>query len=365
MKKSTVMILVILVAAASSGTTLGVQKLLSTWGMGDSIVIITDKRCEECNTSRIETTFKNSFPNASLEVLDYSQSKGKKLFEQEGIKVLPAVLIPKPYDKQEAFKRFERFAKPSKNYYSLMTGGTFDPTAEICDNKKDDDNNKLVDCDDPACKKDWRCMEKREKPDVDVFVMSHCPFGTQIEKGLLPVWDLFGDKINLNIRFVDYSMHGKKEIDEELKQYCVGEQGKQKFRNYLECFLKEGDTSDKCVTQAKADATVLKACLKKTDEEFGITKAFEDKSQWKGNFPPFPLHATLAKKYGVQGSPTLVINDAVVQAGRSPKAIRDAICKGFKDQPAECQKELDNSNPSPGFGFGKESGGSTPAKCGG
>jgi hypothetical protein len=53
-------------------------------------------------------------------------------------------------------------------------------------------------------------MEKREKPDVDVFVMSYCPFGTQIEKGLLPVWDLLGDKINLNIRFVDYAMHGKR-----------------------------------------------------------------------------------------------------------------------------------------------------------
>ncbi len=364
MKKSIVIILLILVAAASSATTLGVQKLLATWGMGDSIVIITDKRCEQCDTSRLESALKTSFPNTTVEVLDYGQRKGKKLFEKEGVKVLPAVLIPKPFDQQEGFKRFDRFANPGKNYYSLMTGATFDPTAEICDNEKDDDNNKLVDCNDPACKNDWRCMEKREKPDVDVFVMSHCPYGTQIEKGLLPVWDLFGDKINLNIRFVDYAMHGKKEIYEELKQYCVGEQGKQKLRNYLGCFLKDGDTSDKCVKQANVDASALKVCLQKTDEDFGITKAFEDKSKWKGRFPPFPLHAEKAQKYGVRGSPTLVINDVVVQSGRSPKAIRDAVCKGFKEQPPECKKEIDDANPSPGFGFGKGSGGAA-SKCGG
>ena len=31
------------------------------------------------------------------------------------------------------------------------------------------------------------CMGKLEKPIVEAFVMSHCPFGTQIEKGMLPV----------------------------------------------------------------------------------------------------------------------------------------------------------------------------------
>jgi protein-disulfide isomerase len=209
-------------------------------------------------------------------------------------------------------------------------------------------------------------MEKREKPDVDVFVMSHCPFGTQIEKGLLPVWDLFGDKINLNIRFVDYAMHGKKEIDEQLKQYCVGEQGKQKLRTYLECFLKSGEENNNCAKAAKVDSGALAACIKKSDKEFGVTKAFEDKSQWKGRFPPFTVHKELSQKYEVRGSPTLVINDVVVQAGRSPKAIQGAVCKGFKQAPEECKKELDASNPSPGFGSGKApAGGGSGAACGG
>jgi hypothetical protein len=366
MKTSSVVILCIIVAIASSAATLGIQKIGSSIGAPEGIVILTDKRCEECDTARLEDALGKTFTEAKFKVLDYGDRKGRKLYEKEGVQTLPAVLLPKAYDQQESFKRFERFAKAGKDFYLLRTGGTFDPTAEICDNEKDDNGDKLVDCDDPTCKTDWRCMEKREKPDVDVFVMSHCPFGTQIEKGLLPVWDLFGDKINLNIRFVDYAMHGKKEVDEQLKQYCVGEQGKQKLRSYLECFLKEGKADNTCDKVAKVDSAQLAACIKKADKEFGVTKAYEDKSKWKGRFPPFPVHEELSKKYGVRGSPTLVINDVVVKAGRSPKAIQGAICKAFKNEPEECKKELDASNPSPGFGLNKKGkGAGGGGACGG
>ncbi len=365
MKTNVVIILLILVAAASSAATLGVQKLTKGWGAPEGIVILSDERCKECDTARLETALRTSFTDSKIDVVDYGQRRGRKLYENEKVEGLPAVLIPKAYDQQEAFKRFERFATAGKDYYSLRTGGTFDPKAEICDNEKDDNGDKLVDCDDPTCKTNWLCMEKREKPEVDVFVMSHCPFGTQIEKGLLPVWDLLGDKVDLNIRFVDYAMHGEKEVKEQLRQYCVGEQGKLKLRKYLGCFLKEGEEGDRCVKEAGVDSGELAACTKKVDKEFGVIKALEDKSNWKGRFPPFPIHAEMAQKYGVRGSPTLVINDVVVESGRSPKAIRDAICKGFKEQPPECSKEIDDANPSPGFGFNKGKEGGSGAACGG
>jgi len=366
MKTSSVIILCVIVAIASSAATLGIQKIAATIGAPEGIVILTDKRCETCDTERIQNALSQTFTDAKFEVVDYGDRRGRKLYENEGMNTLPAVLLPKAYDQQEAFKRFERFATAGKDYYVLRTGGTFDPKAEICDNEKDDNGDKLVDCEDPTCKSDWRCMEKRDKPAVDVFVMSHCPFGTQIEKGLLPVWDLFGNKIDLNIRYVDYAMHGEKEVKEQLRQYCVAQQGKAQLRKYLGCFLKEGDTGEKCVKESGVDSGALSACIAKSDKEFGVTKGLEDKSKWQGRFPPFPIDAELAKKYGVRGSPTLVINDVVVQAGRSPKAIQDAVCKAFKQQPEECKKELDAANPSPGFGFNKApAGGGSGAACGG
>jgi hypothetical protein len=195
--------------------------------------------------------------------------------------------------------------------------------------------------------------------------MSHCPYGTQIEKGLLPVWDLLGDRMNLSIRFVDYAMHGKREIDEQLKQYCIQKMDKAKFRTYLECFLKDGKAGDACVKKANVDKKELSACIDKADKKFNVSKNFKDKSTWKGRFPTFGVHADLSQKYGVRGSPTLVINDVVARSGRSPKALLDAICQGFKDKPKKCTSKLNAASPSPGFGFGKAKGpGAAGSKCG-
>ena len=370
MKKSLVVVLLVLVAAASSAATLGVQKIMKMSLSGGDIIIISDKRCKECDASRVEGFLKKSFPNTKIAILDYSEGKARKIYDKEKLDKVPVVLLPKALEKDPAFEPMKRMAKPGEGYYIIASIARFDPKAEICDNSVDDDNNKLIDCQDPGCKGNSNCMEKREKPDVDVFVMSHCPFGTQIEKGLLPVWDLFGDKINLNIRFVDYAMHGKKELDEELKQYCVAQQGKPKLRKYLECFLKSGEEGDKCVKETGVDSAALSACITKTDKEFSVTAGFEDKSKWSGGrFPPFPIDAELSKKYKVQGSPTLVINEVTVQSGRNPKALRDAICKGFKEPPAECTAKIDESEPSPGFGTGKAQapagGPASGAACGG
>ena len=50
-------------------------------------------------------------------------------------------------------------------------------------------------------------LDKTDKPTVELFVMTHCPYGTQAEKGILPVVDLLGQKMNFKIKFVDYAMH--------------------------------------------------------------------------------------------------------------------------------------------------------------
>lgn len=366
MKKSSLILIILLTAAISSAATVGVMKISKKIGTGGSIIILSDKRCDECNTSGILSSLKTTFPNNKVKVVDYSTSDGKKLFKKENLKMLPQVLLPKSLKETPEYAKVARFAVQGKDYIHLRTGGKFDPTAEICDNNKDDNNNKLVDCEDPACKTDWKCMEKKETPEVDVFVMSHCPFGTQIEKGLLPVWDLIGDKIDLNIRFVDYAMHGQKEIDEQLRQYCMQKKDMDSYRKYLECFLKEGKDDDSCLKEIKISKSEIEKCVKEADEKYGISKDYKDKSKWKGRFPPFGIHSDLNKKYGVRGSPTVVINEVVAKTGRSPKALLDAICKAFKEPPEECKQKLDEANPSPGFGFKKGSaGGKAPAaKCG-
>jgi len=195
---------------------------------------------------------------------------------------------------------------------------------------------------------------KSQIPDIKLFVMSYCPFGLQAEKALLHAWKLLKEKANIGIYFVDYIMHGKKEIDENLRQYCIQRKEPEKFLSYLDCFVKEGDF-EKCLKEAEINEEKLSTCEDLADKEFKITENYSDKNSWlDGRFPKFEVHFDLNKKYGVSGSPTLVINDQVVSVSqRSPESFKNAICQAFSSLPKECSEKLSDKIVSPGFETGE------------
>ena len=48
----------------------------------------------------------------------------------------------------------------------------------------------------------------------------------------------------------------------------------------------------------------------------------------------------LTDKYGVTGSPTLIINGVDYSGARTSEAYKQAICSAFKTAPAECNQSL-------------------------
>ncbi len=207
---------------------------------------------------------------------------------------------------------------------------------------------------------------KSDKPSVELFVMSYCPYGTQIEKGILPVVQAFGSKIDFKLKFVSYAMHGEKEIQENMAQYCIMKDQGGKFNNYLSCFLKAGDSTG-CVKSTGLDQKKIDACVASVDKQYKITEVFnKGQSAWGSSFPPFPIYEADNTKYGVQGSPTLVINGKEISSGRDAASLAKVICGAFNDgkKPSECDQTFASATPAPGFGEGTQaaSGGSA-ANC--
>jgi len=199
-------------------------------------------------------------------------------------------------------------------------------------------------------------------PSVELFVMSYCPYGLQMEKGILPVIKLLGSKIDFELKFVNYVMHGEEEIEENLRQYCIGQQGIDKLENYLECFLLEGN-SKFCLGQVKINNASLNACVDLTDSQYEITESFKNQQLWLGGqFPPFNIHAADNIRYGISGSPSLVVNGVLVSVSRDPQSLLDLICSAFLEQPDECGQQLSNQTPSPSFGEGTTAG--SDSSCG-
>lgn len=190
-------------------------------------------------------------------------------------------------------------------------------------------------------------LQKSDTPKVELFVMSYCPYGTQIEKGMIPVIDLLDDKVDFSIKFVNYAMHGKKEIDENTRQYCIQKEQDDKFIKYLSCFLKDGD-SGRCLKETEIDKEKLDGCVAEADKEFEITSNLENK---QGQFPKYLVHDGENKKYGVRGSPTLVINGKTMNSGRDSASLLKTICSTFNDQPDECNEDISSEQQSPGFGY--------------
>lgn len=205
-------------------------------------------------------------------------------------------------------------------------------------------------------------VPKSDKPVVELFVMSHCPYGTQAEKGIIPAIEALGNNIDFKLRFVYYAMHPTQgEVEEQLNQYCIQKEQPTKLLPYLKCFLDKGEGAA-CLTEAKVDKTKLTACTKKADTEFEISKNKDDKSSWlSGYYPLFNIDKSLNEMYGIQGSPTLVVNGEQVSSARDPASYLNAICQAFNNAPDACSTELSSTAYSPGFGY--TAGASTNAQC--
>lgn len=211
----------------------------------------------------------------------------------------------------------------------------------------------------PACKADSDCptgqtcqsgqcvvppkpLVKSDKPVAELFVMSYCPYGTQAEKGYIPAAQALGTKADVKVRFVHYTMHGEKEDLENYRQLCIREEQNSKYWSYLSCFLEDGNAT-RCLTKTSVDMKKLTAC---TANNNTIAKQYYAKD------------SALSQQYGVQGSPTLIINGAEVNTGRDAASMLKTICSAFNTAPSECTKQLSSDSPSPGFGVATAAAGS-------
>jgi glutaredoxin len=183
-------------------------------------------------------------------------------------------------------------------------------------------------------------VPKSDRPDVKIFVMSYCPYGLQAEKMMLPVYDLLKDKIDIGIYFVDYAMHGDKELDENLRQYCIESENQSQYFDYLRCFVQGGNSSI-CLTETGINLQNLASCISTTAATYNISAA---------NYPAFNVQKDLNDLYGVTGSPTIIINGVKISISpRSPENFKQAVCSAFNSSPEECSQTLSTTAPSAGF----------------
>lgn len=190
-------------------------------------------------------------------------------------------------------------------------------------------------------------IPKTDKTAANLFVMSFCPYGNQAEEIMMNVVDLLGDKADIQLHYVIYSnyqgggsqycldkenkycsMHGIQELNQDVRELCVQKYQGDKFWNFVKqinasCTAQNVDTCWEAVAQ-KSEVNVNKVKTCQTNEAITLLKN----------------EVELGNKYGISGSPQLVINDKEFNGARTAEGYKAAICSGFNTAPAECSTSL-------------------------
>ena len=334
-----------------------------SWAVTSDIVIkvVWDKRCPNCPTSAITDSLKKVpfLAWAKFEEVDFLDKWVKELVKANEIKTLPAYLLNTNNISDKDFVSY--LTKTPTGLYSLNVWSKFDPLWEICNNNKDDNDDWLADCKDPKCSADISCAPKVDKPVADLYIMSYCPYWLQAQKWYLEVMSKLWKVADVNVKFVQYVMHEQKEADENVVQYCIQKEQKDKYLPYLNCYLKEEWKWAACRKEAKVDEKKLSTCIDTTKKQYKVDEKMKDSTK---QFPDFDINKDEAIKAWVQWSPTFVLNGIKLDSvWRNAKAYADAICSTFKNKPKECEQTFQNINFDPMFGF-TSNGSNASSGCG-
>ena len=202
-------------------------------------------------------------------------------------------------------------------------------------------------------------IPKSTKPSVELYVFTYCPYGTQSEKGIIPVVELLGDKIDFKIRQIG-AMHGEYEKIEAERQLCIEKEYPAKYLDYVLAFALNSE-----IGACGGEATCVGPKIDALYTKLGISKAKIESCIASDGLTIYNAELSNSQKVGVSGSPTLIINGVKISSARDSASYLDVVCQAFSDGsvPAECGEQLSSASPSAGFGTGTTSGGATAAQC--
>ncbi|NOZ86524.1 MAG: thioredoxin domain-containing protein [Deltaproteobacteria bacterium] len=308
-----------------------------------NIIAVNDKRCKDRSCTNVKFMFsrlKSTFPGAEIKELDYSTDEGKAVFKEANLKKLPAILFDDTIKKdKDGYQQIGRYLVPAGKYQSLRIGASFDPTAEICDNKKDDTGNGKVDCDDETCKEKLICRKEIPKK-LDLFVMAHCPFGIRALNAMKEVLDNFKKDIDFHVHYIGdelpggnfKSMHGPDEVADDLREVCaIKHYGKNyKFMDFILCRNKNvRDKNWKACAVNGIDAKVIEKCATGEEGKKLLSKSMK-----------------VSSGLGIGASPTWIANNKYKFSGIDAETIRKSFCK-YNPKTKNCDKKLSGKAKGP------------------
>ncbi len=203
---------------------------------------------------------------------------------------------------------------------------------------------------------------KTDIPQIQLFVMSFCSYGNQAEELMIPVAELLKDKADIELHYVIYSdyanslraqgydapaedycfsqdekycsMHGIQELNQDIRELCVQKYQKDKLWDFIKAINNDCNYQD------------VDSCWENTAKKLGMNTTEIKTCQKNESLSILAQEAELNKKYGVNGSPQLIINEVEYTGARTSEAYKEGICSAFTSAPKECSQSLNSTGES-------------------
>lgn len=204
-------------------------------------------------------------------------------------------------------------------------------------------------------------MVKSDKPKVELFIMSFCPYGIQAYDAFKPAVELLKSSIDFSLGYIIYpdyvtslkaqgytakwedyctdanetycSMHGIGEVNEDVRQMCIQKYQSDKLFDYMS--LISVDYAAKKVSASNIDS-LWESYAKTANVDVAKVKSCFDSERL--SLLAEQLALTNSKR--VSGSPTALINGVNYTGGRTSEAFKTSVCSAFNTAPTDCSAAL-------------------------
>ncbi|MBR9676794.1 hypothetical protein GOV04_01520 [Candidatus Woesearchaeota archaeon] len=303
------------------------------------LTILNSEDCTSCNPAQVVGASKQFFPGVTLKEVDASTKEGKALIEKYDLKLAPAYIFDSTITQTATWKSNEQL----KNAFVDLGDGNY----RIMDQSTGasyylDDTERL------------KAFERLgitlgdNKPQIDFYVMSYCPYGNTAEEAISQVFHKFEGLAEFTPHYVIYSnyqgggpkycldadskycsMHGITELNQNLREMCVlqeydvGRWFQFAIAMNSKCNYENADTCwEPVATDLGLDTQTITDCFDTNAEAFAANEL------------------ALNNLFGVSGSPTVFIDGTLFSGQRTADGYQKALCEAFDEKPSICDTPL-------------------------
>ncbi len=184
-------------------------------------------------------------------------------------------------------------------------------------------------------------IPKSDRPKVELYIFSYCPFGAQSLDSFAEVALFLKDYADFKVKFFS-NMHGEHERQQNMIQECIQKVAPDKYFEYAKDYYEKVYSS--CASQRSVDCDKEKTTELLNEVGIDSNKVFECVE--KEGEQLYQQDKNDASSLGLSGSPSFVINGVYTRVTRTPEGIKSAVCSAFNTPPEKCSQELSSSASS-------------------